>query len=172
MEETGSVIRLSENNKVFVILKLFAVILRSKGWMWGRGAGGMWSNHHVLVRLGYEGCGAPGESRCRASCRFSVLFLPLCFAQISFCCRRCSQVLADTVKCESFKQLHLDTQLTHSIDFFIHHGVFFFLSFPSFHPSCTVCFLKVRRAAGRPLSEILGGAPPSGVARLKIHSHG
>lgn len=33
----------------------------------------------------------------------------LCFARMSFCCCRCSQVLADAVKSESFKQLHLDT---------------------------------------------------------------
>lgn len=92
------------------------------------------------------------------------LFLPLCFTQTSFCCCRCSQVLADTFQSESFKQPHLDTQLTHSIDFFIHH-IFFSLL-------CTVCFLKVRGAAGRPLSEILRGAPRSGVARLKIQLHG
>lgn len=38
VEETGSVIRLSENNKVFVILKLFGVILRRMG---GGGGGGL-----------------------------------------------------------------------------------------------------------------------------------
>lgn len=66
----------------------------------------------------------------RASCRFSVFSCLLCFAQISFCCCRCSQVLADTVESESFKQLHLDTQLTHSIDFFRHQNFFVSASTP------------------------------------------
>lgn len=114
----------------------------------------------VQLRGGRGGSRAARRLACSPS-----FFLPLCSTQnvqTSFCCCRCSQVLADALESESFKQPHLHTQLTHSIDFVVHH--IFFCPPPSQPPSALFVFSKCAVQLGghclKPSEALLGAAWP------------
>lgn len=119
-----------QNNKGFVNLKLFQA---------GAQENMVKSNTPACMQalLRYKGCIAPGELCCSASCRLSFFSPPSLSQSNIFLLLQMHSGLANTFKSESFKQPHLDTQLTQSIDFFIHHILL-----------CAVCFLNVYNREG------------------------
>lgn len=119
-----------QNNKGFVNLKLFQA---------GAQENMVKSNTPACVRASTAQIQRMYSSRGVAAQRLAAfLSFPPSLSQSNiFLLLQMHSGLANTFKSESFKQPHLDTQLTQSIDFFIHHILL-----------RAVCFLNVYNGDG------------------------